>query len=500
MNLSVLWKISERGVALGKHMVIAAVLGLSAQVDVFYMAHSLLGILVFSWAMLIDVVFVPSMVKVWREQGRRALAELASGLFSLVLMGSALLALLMYVGKEMFASVAIGFESARQQLLSDAFVWLLPVVFLYVPLRLMVAVLRSVRQFSALYQSDFVLALSVFVCVGLFRNDPHVLLWSLSIGVGAAFVFLLIQCRQFVLPLGAPFAYPVRQSLHLMWGLLILQGAQYVYALTDRIFVSFLPVGSVSALAYTATLVALLPSLINLPSAFITIIAEQPRIEQRARRLNELLSVAVFIALGATCFMVLAGASIVEVLLERGVFTTSDTQIVASALAAYAWIIIPLLLLSPLDQVFQVEKRIGLIVRSTIVGIAVNLGLNGWFVFGMEWGLFGVALATTLSYWFMLFGRLYGLRSMGYRVAWWSHARWVAWLGLFVALAMYSSRFVTDFGQGVVLVVVEIVVQGALVAAALAIATVLYPGTQRVLLKSIVDRYIAKIRQLCSPS
>ena len=58
-----LWRGLDRVAGLAKHVLIAAAIGLSAQLDVFYMAVAILGVLVFSWAHLLDVLAVPQLVK-----------------------------------------------------------------------------------------------------------------------------------------------------------------------------------------------------------------------------------------------------------------------------------------------------------------------------------------------------------------------------------------------------------------------------------------------------
>lgn len=241
---AVLWKSLDRVAGLGKHLLIAGAIGLSAQLDVFYMSMALLGVFVFSWASLFDVVAVPTMVRLWQEGRERDLRQIASGLFVLAFLGSIMLAILLYVFRWHWARMALGFDEGRHAQLADAVFWLLPAILLFIPLRLLGAVFRAIRQFAPFYQAEFITALVVLLSVMLFGRHAHVLLWSFSLGVALAFVFLLAKAHRFVRPLSSPFSPLVRNSLHLAPGLLFLQGAQYVYVLTDRMYVSFLPEGA----------------------------------------------------------------------------------------------------------------------------------------------------------------------------------------------------------------------------------------------------------------
>ncbi|MDR0736261.1 MAG: polysaccharide biosynthesis C-terminal domain-containing protein, partial [Zoogloeaceae bacterium] len=411
---SVLWRSLERLAGLAKHVVIAAALGLSAQLDVFYMAVALLGMLVFSWAGLLDIVAVPDMVRAWRENRHEAFGRIASGLFSLALAGSAVLAIVLYFAWPGIANVAIGFDQNRKDLLAEAAPWLLPVILFHIPLRFAGSVLRAVRKFSFYYQAEFLMALIVLICVLACRDAPHVLLWSLSAGVSAAFLFLSLVARSYLFPLSNPFSPVVLRALRMAPGLLLLQGAGYVFILTDRIFVSFLPEGAVAALAYGATLIALLPGFVSLNGAFITVIAEHEDRGKRAERLNDLLSAAIYLGVGAMAFMLMAGESVVQTLFERGMFTAGDTGKVTRAISAYVWMILPLFLMGPMDQVFQVERRISPMVWRVVLGMLANVVLNAWFLFGLGWGVYGVALATAIAYWIMLLTGLGALERLGY--------------------------------------------------------------------------------------
>ena len=489
IGASVLWKGLDRLAGLAKHIVIAATIGLSAQLDVFYMAIALLGVLVFSWASLFDVVAVPNMVRAWQENRQAEFRQIASGLFILTMTGSLFLAIILYQAKAGLANVAIGFDQDRERLLAEAIPWLLPVILLYIPLRLMGAVLRALRMFSPFYQAELITTLTVLLCVAIFREDGHVLLWSFSMGIGAAFVFLLIRTQSYLFPLANPFSPVVRQSLQMVPGLLILQAAHYIYVLTDRVFVSFLPEGGVSALAYGMALISLFPSLAALSGSFITVIAEYNDISKRSERLNDLMSMAIYIALGATAFMLMGGQIMVQVMLERGVFTASNTASVARSIAAYVWMILPLLLIGPLDQIFQVERRIGLIVRRTLLGMLANILLNAWFLFGLGWGLFGVAMATSISYWIMLLTGLAGVKQLGYTVESSRHLRWGIWNGVFLALAVIGFMALPDSHGGGIFALLTAVF---LTSATMLLAGLVYRGHEQGLVHATVRRFLSR--------
>ncbi len=446
---SVFWKGLSAIAALAKQIVIAATLGLSAQLDIYYMMIAFLGVLVFSWADMMDFVAVPNMVKA-NEKGRQAFNQLSSGLFCLSILFSFLLVIFFMVFGGQISKLALGFDPTRKELLAGASIWILPVVLLYIPRRQLGAILRSRRQFSPFYQAEFLTTLLVSVCVIIYYDKAEVLLWSLSIGTFVSFLFILKHTWHFIFPLRNPFSSVVLQSLRLAPALLLLLGAHYVYILSDRIFVSFLPEGGVSALAYAMTLVAFLPGLVTSARSLITVLLDQTRNENRSKYLNDLISFAIFFCMCAMFLILMLGESIIRVLLERGVFTVEDTKNVGIGFVAYAGIVLPLFLIAQLDQVFQVENKIGVLVKRAILGMVCNIVLNSFFLFVLGWGLFGVAFATTISYWIMLLTSLLSLKDIGYSVNWYKHLLWAMWLLVsqsiaFVMFVIVSSLVRNDF-------------------------------------------------------
>ncbi len=254
---------------------------------------------------------------------------------------------------------------------------------------------------------------------------------------------------------------------------------------------SYLPEGSIGALSYAMTLVTLVPGVLSMGGSFITILAETANRDERGRRLNQAISLAIFLAVGSTLFLFLFGTALIQVLLERGMFGSTDTQLVYSALAAASCMILPLFLMPPMDQVFQVEGRVGILVRRALLGVVVNVLLNAWFLFGLGWGLPGIALATALSYWVLVLFAGRAISRIGLTLDWRRHLVWTSWLFLFLLPLWPLKAFAAQAGINAWLL---LAVSMAATTVLLVLAGLTFPGVERALVQQTLRRMLGAAR------
>lgn len=458
---SVFWKGLERLASLVKHVIIASAIGLSAELDVFYMATGLLGILVLSWSGIVDMLAVPELVQFDRSGDRRNFQALAGGLFTLCLLFSGLLALGTYWSWDVWTKLALGFAGSREALLKESIVWLLPLVVLYIPVRFLASLHRARRNFSLFYQSEFLVSLVILICVIAVADEPHVLLWSYSLGITVAFLFLFFPSLRIFRPWGNPLATPVKALLPLLPGLLVLSGVFYVYSLVQRQLVSLLHEGAVGAIAYAWTLVTLPSVLMNLGGAFLTVYSENRNNPEKIREhLDSLISMSITLMIPVTLVFFFFGRDFVGLVLERGMFSRLDTDWVGSAVACFSLAMLPLSMLGPLEQVFRAERKLRFIVRRLLAGLVLFVGFSRYFSFELEWGIKGIALATSLSFWGMLLSSLQGIASLGISISVLRHLRWLITITLLAALALLPVYWLGQGGLYWMFVVQGIIVFG----------------------------------------
>lgn len=458
MGASVFWQGLNLISGLAKHIIIAGAIGLSAQLDVFYLAVAILGVAVFSWGRLLDVLAVPNAVA-YRTQGEtKKFESLAAGLVSLSLVAGLGVAVILLVGVDVVVRIPVGLDDHRREMLRTGFLWLTPIALFYLPYRSLGAVLRSLRRFSIFYQAEAIISIGTLALVALFYDRPQILFWSFSAAIVLATAYSISRSRGKFPLLGHPFSAEVRQTLGVAPQLLLLHGAVYLYQLADSIFISFLGEGSVGALAYAWTLMSVIPVLLNFGGAFITVFAERRSSGDSGEDvLNDLISMALLVGIPASVLLATHGEGIIALLLQRGVFSAADSSLTAMALLGYSAGLVGLLLIPVCDQVFQVLERLGLQTRRVGAGLAVNVVLNWVFLFKFGWGVWGIALATSISYTTMLILSLQAIHAQGIDIHLRRHLRWLVVVAAASAVGAFASRLVTGDGSKLIVIVQTLV-------------------------------------------
>ncbi len=423
---SVIWTTLGRAAALYKHAYIASIIGLTAEVDVFYMAVAIITLFVFSWGRIAEVFAVPRLVELISRGENEKTRQLSADLFSFSILFSVGLGMALNALWPALIHVAWGFDASRLNLLDEAIKWSQPLLFLYIPTRMLYSFSKAQRAFYISYRNEFIVTLTILGIVTVYPDSRGVLLWSFGVGTLVAFLTTLASTWHLFGRLGNPLSLGVRSILPLAIPLLVMFSVQHLYTLIDKGFLSYLPQGFVSVIAYSWTLTTLTPSILQIEGAFITVYTEARQDSLiRSVTVNDLVSASI--TLGVLISLTLIGfcEDIVAILLERGKFSSENTHNVANCLRIFAPSIIPLLLMNPLGQIFQVERRVKLVIRRLALGIMVNVICGYLFFFELKLGVSGVALATTTSQWAMLVTSMALMQRIQLHIDYWRHLGWL---------------------------------------------------------------------------
>ncbi|MBL4606205.1 MAG: polysaccharide biosynthesis C-terminal domain-containing protein, partial [Pseudomonadales bacterium] len=435
----------------------------------------------------VDVIATPKLVEYWTGNEIEKFKSLAGAFLSLSMLFSIVLAIVVFFGGEYLSNIAVGFTEEKKERLSESFIWILPVVIFYIPFHVLGAVFRAVRNFSIVYRAEFIYTIIICLTVANYKDTSMVLFWSMNLGLIGATLYLLISSRKYLKIDKNIISDDLRNCLRIAPSLFLLQVVHYSYVLVDRMYISYLDDGSVGALAYGFAVAQLLQVLMFFEGGFMTIFAEKKHdISSKNEVVNHLLSFVIYI--GVPCGLVLGvwGEGIIGILLQRGLFSDSSTGLVADGLLGFSLVVIPLLIMGPIDQIFQVENRLSVIVWRNIVGLVLNIILNAYFIFILNWGVFGVALATSLSYWGMILSALISLRKLNITVTWGKHLMWSGWLLCISVLAILSCYRIFGVENSLEWMIVQIIFYGLVIF----FGGYFYWGHERVLIRETLHRLI----------
>jgi putative peptidoglycan lipid II flippase len=273
-------------------------------------------------------------------------------------------------------------------------------------------------------------AVGTIVLVACRGRGIDALVWSLLAGLAAQALVVLVAMRgagislrpQFTLPVALPrmlgtFALPVLLSM-----VLVNLVPAFVQAVSARA-----GPGAVSAMGYASRLhnslvqaVVMSVSVVLLPH-FSRLIAEGKNIELRAT-LERVFAATLLFAAAALVLVASGGPAVVQMLLERGHFTSADAQLVArvwfaltAGLLGVTWSIF-------LTRLFQAQQLVWVIFMLGCVSVLANVALA--YALLPMWGVMGVALANSVSYTMIAWlahrrfdrtlGRLLGVNARGF--------------------------------------------------------------------------------------
>mgnify|MGYP001299255956 CR=1 FL=1 len=438
---NIFWRFGHQILSLVKHIMIASYIGLSSQLDIFYMALAIFGVLITSWAIVFDVLAIPKFVRLQVEKKFFEFNKLCMSLLIFTFIISILYTIIFFFFSDFISNFAIGFSKEKKLLLQESFLWLLPAIAFYLPYFALCSILKSLRLFSIINIIEFFSTLIIVITLFIFIKVQFVLYWSYSVSIIFSFLCALFYISGKI-PINFinPFNKVFKKLLPSIPPLLLIHSSFYIFALTDRFFVTFLQVGDISALTYATVIVFLTPQILGISSFFLTTYAEEKDISKKSIKLNDTISFTFLISIPLISILLIAGESIIFILLERGEFTKEDTLRVQEIIYALSFIIIPIIIQSAIDQIFQVEEKFIYIVTFKIFGLFLNVLFNYIFIFIFNLGVLGAALATTVSYWFILILSIWNIKKVSLSITLLGHFKWVSWLLLFNLPILFLNK------------------------------------------------------------
>ncbi|MAU40463.1 MAG: murein biosynthesis integral membrane protein MurJ [Kordiimonas sp.] len=274
---------------------------------------------------------------------------------------------------------------------------------------LLAGVLNAFEKFAAAAMAPILLNISMIATL-LFAHDlletpAHSLAIAVSMAGGLQFAWLYRSCERYGLfiRLRLPQLTPrVKKMLRLMLPAALGAGVVQVNLMFDIILASFLPAGSLSYLFYADRLNQLPLGVIGVAigTVLLPLLSRQVANGDGAdvwHSQNRAIELALFLTLPAAIALMVVPGPIIQVLFERGAFSSADSMKTSWALMAYAAGLPAYVLAKVFTPGYFARQDTKTPVKFAVIALIANMIFN--VILMIPFDHVGLAMATALSAW-----------------------------------------------------------------------------------------------------
>jgi len=398
-----------------RDIILAAVLGAGPVADAFFVAFRLPNHFRAIFAEgAFNAAFVPSYARVRQQGGAARAEEFADRVFAMLLASQiVLLVVALVFTPEVIDVLAPGFarDPGRYALAIDLTRITFPYLLLITLVTLYGGILNALQRFAAAAAAPILLNLSMIVAlllVAFFPTAGHAAAWGVLVS-GALQAMLVAgdAWRVGVLPV---LRWPeldadVRQFFRALGPATVGSAGVQLALFADTIIASFLPTGAVSALYYA-------DRINQLPIGVIGIAAGTVVLPEMARRLaagdesgaahaqNRAVEFTLLLAVPCIAAFFVIPELIMRGLFVRGAFTDADAVAAGRTLAAYAFGLLPFVLIRSAVATFFARGDTATPVKATLIAAVVNIAFKIALMGPLA--QVGLAVATSIGAWINL--------------------------------------------------------------------------------------------------
>jgi len=227
--------------AFGKHLVIATYIGLSAGLDAFYIAITILSITIIVFGDIFDSLGIPRLVGTLQAEGENEYKKLAGSILIFASFLSLGLCAVLVLISPWAPAIAPGFTPEKKKYVFMNLLFLAPMAMLYLPYHAMGSFLRARRRFQLFYVGEFFIAFVSLLILYFGTEVAFIIPISFSAAYVVAFLYVFFASRrEFQMGFGMR-GEKIRGIIRMLFRLLPLYLANYLFILADRLFASYLP-------------------------------------------------------------------------------------------------------------------------------------------------------------------------------------------------------------------------------------------------------------------
>ena len=395
-----------------RDVVMAAVLGAGPVADAFFVAFRLPNHFRAIFAEgAFSAAFVPAYARIRVEGGAEKARAFADRIFTLLLVTQlVLLALAVGFTPAVIRVLAPGFESDPGRF--TLAVALTRVTFPYLLAMTLVSLyggmLNALDRFAAAAAAPILLSLSMMATLALAAFFP-------SVGYAAAWGVLLAGALEVALLAGAigrlgelprlarmTWDADVKRFFAALGPAVIGSGGVQLALFADTIIASFLPTGAISALWYADRLNQLPIGVIGIAVGTVLLPEMSRRIaagDADGARQAQSRAIEFTLLLASPCLVafVMIPDLIMRALFARGAFTAADAAAAGATLAAYAFGLLPFVLIRSMVAMFFARGDTATPVKAALIAVPVNIAFK--ILLMGPFAQVGLALSTSIGMW-----------------------------------------------------------------------------------------------------
>jgi putative peptidoglycan lipid II flippase len=398
-----------------RDIILAAVLGAGPVADAFFVAFRLPNHFRAIFAEgAFNAAFVPSYARIREQGGPTRAAQFADNIFGLLLASQiVLLVVALAFTPAVIGVLAPGFarDPGRFALAVDLTRITFPYLLLITLVTLYGGILNALQRFAAAAAAPILLNFAMIVALSLavyFPTPGHAAAWGVLIsGVLQALLVAGDTWRAGALPKFRKIEIDadVKQFFRALGPATVGSAGVQLALFADTIIASFLPAGALSALYYA-------DRLNQLPIGVIGIAAGTVVLPEMARRLaagdeagaahaqNRAVEFTLLLAIPCLAAFFIIPDLIMRALFVRGAFTDADALAAGRTLAAYAFGLLPFVLIRSSVATFFARGDTATPVKAALIAAAVNIGFKVLLMGPLA--QVGLALATAIGAWINL--------------------------------------------------------------------------------------------------
>jgi len=398
-----------------RDIILAAVLGAGPLADAFFVALRLPNHFRAIFAEgAFNAAFVPAYARIREQGGAPRAGQFADRIFTLLLASQiVLLAVALIFTPAVIDVLAPGFarDPVRYGLAVDLTRITFPYLLLVTLVTLYGGILNALQRFATAAAAPILLNISLVVALALaafFPTAGHAAAWGVL--VAGVLEFLLVAGDATRAGAMAVFRWPkldidVRRFFRALGPATVGSAGVQLALFADTIIASFLPAGALSALYYADRLNQLPIGVIGIAAGTVVLPEMARRIaagdeKSAAHAQNRAVEFTLLMAVPCVAAFFVIPELIMRALFVRGAFTGADAVASALTLTAYAFGLLPFVLIRSAVATFFARGDTATPVKAALIAAAVNIGFKVLLMGPLA--QVGLALATSIGAWINL--------------------------------------------------------------------------------------------------